>query len=177
MHILPLSKRGLNNSLRLDRPPAIKKNIQKRLTNFSVDFFPGNFNSLEEQLHLVSSLIPPHGVHLGDATPQGSGDISEFLFMNFVDPVVVGIDVDHKVLVDLVPDVLDYFGGEDGLEGQFWEIVLDDGVDDIGDDLREVKVDKSGRGEADVVIGVSRLELNLVVVQQFGGFVLAPDVH
>lgn len=97
--------------------------------------------------------------------------------MNFVDPVVVGIDVDHKVLVDLVPDVLDYFGGEDGLEGQFWEIVLDDGVDDIGDDLREVKVDKSGRGEADVVIGVSRLELNLVVVQQFGGFVLAPDVH
>ena len=71
--------------------------------------------------------------------------MSIFFFIEFHDSVIVGVHINHKGLVDLLPDVVLNFGGSGWLEGQFVALLFENLINNIGDYFREVQIYQAGR--------------------------------
>lgn len=113
---------------------------------------------------------------LGNPGPECRRNQTHVLVLYLVDPVIVGVYVYNEMLVYLFSYLLLDLRTPDRLEAQLGRLGSLDLVQDARYYLREVQVDQPGRRHADPVARVGLLELDLVVVQQAGRLIPAPDV-
>ena len=64
----------------------------------------------------------------------------KFLIKYLINSIITGINVNDEILVDPFSDIFDYIFIEDGLEGKDIFVIMENGFNDVGDDLRIVHV-------------------------------------
>ena len=109
MNLFSFQKGILDNSFGLNR-------AQEAAFDFRDNLFVSNFHGLVELIILIASLFPPHGIQLGNTTPQSRGYPIDFPALNFTNTIIISINKDNKIIINLFPNMSNELFIENGLE-------------------------------------------------------------